>query len=105
MKKQVKKSKKNQVQTKDFTKINNFLKLVSDKNRLKILFDLKGVVKNVTELHTSLRLPQNLTSHHISKLKGLDLLTEKSEGTFRRYAVNTKKMKEYENLLNKTLFS
>lgn len=104
MKKQPKQGKKNKIQAKDFIKVNKFLKSVSDKNRLRILFELKGAVMNVTQLHTSLRLPQNLTSHHISKLKKLGLLTEKSEGTFRRYSINAKKMKEYENLVKKTLF-
>lgn len=104
MRKKPKKSKKNIIQAKDFTKVNKFLKSVSDKNRLKILLELRGTVLNVTELHTNLGLPQNLTSHHISKLKELSLLTEKSEGTFRRYTVNSKKMKEYENMLKKTLF-
>ncbi|HPN54693.1 MAG TPA: metalloregulator ArsR/SmtB family transcription factor [Candidatus Moranbacteria bacterium] len=104
MKKSSKKSKKDKIQAKDFVRINRFLKSISDKNRLRIILGLKGTVMNVTELHTSLGLPQNLTSHHISKLKELNLLTEKSEGTFRRYTVNLKKMKEYENMLKKTLF-
>lgn len=105
MKKQIKKTKKTRLQVKDFSRVNKFLKTVADKNRLRILLELKGSVLNVTQLHTSLKLPQNLTSHHISKLKSLGLLTEKSEGTFRRYAVNSGKMKEYENILKNTLFS
>lgn len=104
MKKSLKIGKKDKIKGKDFLRINKFLKSISDKNRLRIILELKGRVMNVTELHTSLRLPQNLTSHHISKLKEMGLLSEKSEGTFRNYAVNSKKMKEYENMLKKTLF-
>jgi DNA-binding transcriptional ArsR family regulator len=95
MKKPSKQSKKKPSQPKNLPKINKFLKVVSDENRLRILMTLKDNIMNVTQIHTKLRLPQNLTSHHLSKLKDLGLLIEKHEGTFRRYSVNTKKLKEY----------
>lgn len=77
-----------------FSKAKKFLKTVAEENRLKILFELKNKTMNVTELHTKLRLPQNLTSHHISKLKKVGLLNEKHDGTFRLYSVNKKKLAE-----------
>lgn len=87
-----------------FSQVSKFLKLVSDDNRLKILLTLGEGTMNVTDIHTSLKLPQNLTSHHISKLKSMDLLIEKREGTFRHYSVNFKKLKdlnkEFKELLN-----
>jgi DNA-binding transcriptional ArsR family regulator len=84
-----------------FAEINKFLRIVSDANRLKILLVLKGNQMNVTQIHTKLRLPQNLTSHHISKLKSAGLLNEKSEKTFRHYSINMKKLREYDNLFRK----
>ncbi|NTW26838.1 MAG: winged helix-turn-helix transcriptional regulator [Candidatus Moranbacteria bacterium] len=88
---------------KQFLEVSKFFKIVADENRLKILVLLEGSSMNVTDIHSKLKLPQNLTSHHISKLKTLDLLLEKREGTFRNYSVNTKKLKEY-NKMCKELF-
>lgn len=88
-------SKQSTESSKQFLDVNKFLKILSDENRLKILVLLESGSLNVTDIHSKLKLPQNLTSHHISKLKGLELLLEKRKGTFRNYSVNTKKLKEY----------
>src|SRR5476651_2004120 len=81
-----------------FLEVNKFLKIVSDENRLRILLTLGSGQMNVTDIHNKLKIPQNFTSHHISKLKSLDLLVEKREGVFRHYSVNTKNLKEYNRL-------
>jgi DNA-binding transcriptional ArsR family regulator len=94
MKKQNYNQKRAQGEGDKFVKVNKFLKKLADENRLKILLALKGKTMNVTEIHNQLHLPQNLTSHHISKLKSLGLLNEKQEGTFRHYSVNAKNLKE-----------
>jgi len=94
MKKQNSKNKGQASGADKFSKAKKFLKTVAEENRLKILFELKNKTMNVTELHTKLRLPQNLTSHHISKLKKVGLLIEKHDGTFRLYSVNKKKLAE-----------
>lgn len=73
---------------------NKFLKVIADENRFRILLTLTAGQLNVTEIHSKLNLPQNLTSHHISKLKSVGLLNEKREGVFRHYSVNTKALKE-----------
>ncbi|KKQ44357.1 MAG: Transcription regulator ArsR [Candidatus Moranbacteria bacterium GW2011_GWC2_37_8] len=86
-----------------FAEVSKFLKLVSDENRLKILLTLGEGTMNVTDIHSKLKLPQNLTSHHISKLKSLELLNEKREGTFRHYSVNAKKLKELNKLFRELL--
>ena len=77
-----------------FSEVSKFLKIISDENRLKILLILGNGPMNVTEIHNKLDLPQNLTSHHISKLKSLDLLSEKREGVFRHYSLNNKSLRE-----------
>lgn len=86
-----------------FSEVSKFLKLVSDENRLRILLILGDGTMNVTDIHSKLKLPQNLTSHHISKLKSMELLNEKREGTFRHYSVNFKKLKELEKLTRELL--
>ncbi|EKE19330.1 MAG: transcription regulator ArsR [uncultured bacterium] len=86
-----------------FSDVSKFLKIVSDENRLKILIALNEGEMNVTNIHSKLKLPQNLTSHHISKLKSIDLLSEKREGTFRHYSVNSKKIKEFNRLFKELL--
>lgn len=96
-------SKKQAIDPVKFAKTLKFLKIVSDENRLKILLTLKGGSMNVTEIHNSLKLPQNLTSHHISKLKGIGLLSEKREGTFRQYGINGKRMKELSGVFKSLL--
>jgi ArsR family transcriptional regulator, arsenate/arsenite/antimonite-responsive transcriptional repressor len=93
-----KRSKKSSAELKNLPKINKFLKVVSDENRLKILLALKNDTMNVTQIHSKLKLPQNLTSHHLSKLKKIGLLDEKHEGTFRHYSINVKKIREFNNL-------
>jgi len=95
--------KKKSLGTDNFSKAKNFLKTVAEANRLKILFELKNKTMNVTELHTKLRLPQNLTSHHISKLKKVGLLSEKHDGTFRLYSVNKKKLAESTRIFKELL--
>lgn len=103
VKKEKKVSKPKLETSKNFLDVNKFLKIVADENRLRILVLLEEGSMNVTDIYNKLKLPQNLTSHHISKLKSLELLLENREGTFRHYSANKKKIKEYTRLL-KELF-
>lgn len=89
--------------SKDFLAVNKFLKIIADENRLKILVLLEQGSMNVTEIHSKLKLPQNLTSHHISKLKSGELLLEKREGTFRNYSLNVKQLRECNKMLKDLL--
>jgi DNA-binding transcriptional ArsR family regulator len=104
MKKRSVSAKKRPAGSDKFSKVSNFLKIVSDENRMKILLALKGDSLNVTQIHTKLRIPQNLTSHHLSKLKSVGLLSEKHEGTFRHYSVNTKNLRQLSQMF-KDLFN
>lgn len=102
-KKEKKVGKQSMEANKNFSDVSKFLKIVADENRLSILVLLGTGEMNVTDIHNKLKLPQNLTSHHISKLKSLELLSEKREGTFRHYSVNTKKLKEYNRLFRELM--
>jgi len=96
-------NKKNSSEKEKLAELNTFLKAVSDMNRLRILYVLKGGVLNVGEIYGKLKLPQNLTSHHISRLKRIGLLDERREGVFRHYSLNTKKLKQYNDMFRDTL--
>jgi ArsR family transcriptional regulator len=80
-----------------------FLKVISEANRLKILCLLKGGEKCVCKIWPSLELAQNLTSHHLKVLKDFGLVTARQEGLNVIYSVNKKVIKKYLKLLNNYL--
>lgn len=98
MAKKAKGGAKSSPQSAAFVEVSKFLKIVSDENRMKILLTLGNGTMNVTDIYNKIGLPQNLTSHHITKLKSIELLNEKRDGVFRNYSVNSKKMKEFNKM-------
>ena len=83
--------------------VNEFLKIIADTNRLKILVFLKDKPQCVCKIFPMLKISQKLASHHLSQLKGLDLVKQKRIGNFIHYSVNKKVIKKYLKLLNKFL--
>jgi len=79
------------------------LKIISEKNRLKILCLLKKGEKCVCEIWQYLKLPQNLVSHHLRILKDFDLISSRKKGVKIFYKINQKVVKRYLKLLNKFL--
>ena len=80
-----------------------FLKIISEKNRLKILCLLKDGEKCVCDIWRCLELPQNLVSHHLRVLKDLNLISSKKVGLKVFYKLNKKVAEKYVKLLNKFL--
>lgn len=80
-----------------------FLKIISEENRLKILCILRGGEKCVCEIWQYLELPQNLVSHHLKVLKDFDLISSKKEGLKIFYQLNQKTLAKHAELLNKFL--
>lgn len=80
-----------------------FLKIIGEKNRLKILCILKEKEKCVCEIWQYLNLSQNLVSHHLKVLKEFGLVSSKKEGLKIFYKTNKKVVKKYIKLLNKFL--
>ncbi|MDZ7611233.1 MAG: metalloregulator ArsR/SmtB family transcription factor [Candidatus Moranbacteria bacterium] len=80
-----------------------FLKVVAEENRLKILCILKKHELCVCEIWQQLDLPQNLTSHHLKVLKDFDLVDSKKEGTKVIYFLNSRTIKKYYSLLSRYL--
>jgi len=88
---------------KDDKMVQTFLTVVADRNRMKIIRLLRGQILTATQINLKLKLSQNLTSYHISKLKKISFLKERKEGTFRFYTVNLPKIREYNKLFRKQL--
>lgn len=90
---------------KDFQKVANFLKIINEPNRLKILCFLRQGEQCVCDIWKNLGLPQNLTSHHLKTLKEFDLIESRREGRKIIYFSNKKIVSKYASLLNNFLIS
>ena len=87
----------------EILKLEEFLKIISDTNRLRILCLLVKKEFCVCEIFKALQLPQNLVSHHLAKLKKLALVQERKEGTFIIYSIDQKVLKQYKKLFNQII--
>jgi len=94
---------KNSKELKEILKLKDFLKIISDTNRLRILCLLAKKDLCVCEIFEALKLPQNLTSHHLAKLKKLSLVEERKDGTFIIYSINKEILKQYKTLFDKII--
>jgi len=84
----------------NLNRIVDFLKVISEKNRLKILCLLIEGEKCVCDIWQCLKLSQNLVSHHLKTLKDFDLISSKKQGLKVFYQLNQKIVKKYLKLLN-----
>ena len=84
-------------------KVVDFLKIISEENRLKILCILQKQEKCVCDIWRCLKLPQNLVSHHLKVLKNFGLISSKKEGLKVFYKLNQKVVKKHLKGLNKVL--
>lgn len=81
----------------------NFLKIIADKNRLKIICLLKDEPLCVCKVFVALNISQKLTSHHLGQLKRAGILSRKKEGSFVYYGLNEKVLKGKVELLNQLI--
>lgn len=77
-----------------------FLKIIAEPNRLKILCALQKQTMCVCEIWQQLNLPQNLTSHHLKVLKDFQLITCQREKNKIIYSANFKTIDKYYSLLS-----
>jgi len=91
------KTKKSQTKLKG---VIDFLKIISEENRLKILCILQKQEKCVCEIWQFLNLSQNLISHHLRVLKDFGLIGSRKEGTKVFYFLNQKNIKKFISLLS-----
>jgi len=83
--------------------IKSYIKVISEPNRLKILEFLKDGEKCACEIHPKLKLPQNLSSHHLKVLKDLKLLKSRRDGNKIIYERDEDIIKKYQRELTKTI--
>lgn len=95
----------NKKTTKELNQTVNFLKIIAEENRLKILCLLRDGDRCVCEIWPNLNLTQNLASHHLKVLKDFKLIKSKKEGLKVFYSINKKEISKYNNLLNHYLKS
>ncbi len=91
---ETKKSKNNLDQTTEF------LKVIAEPNRLKILCILQKKEMCVCDIWEYMNLPQNLVSHHLKILKDFGLVDSRRESTKAIYMANLKEIKKYSDLLS-----
>lgn len=76
------------------------LTLLSEENRLRILFLLQAGERCVCKIFPELKLSQSLVSHHLRDLKKLGLIADEKRGLYVFYSL-TPRGKEITNLLFK----
>ena len=89
----------------DFQQVIEFLKIINEPNRLKILCFLRHGEQCVCKIWETLELPQNLTSHHLKILKDFGVINSRQEGRKIIYWSNKETVKKYASLLNNFLIS
>jgi ArsR family transcriptional regulator, arsenate/arsenite/antimonite-responsive transcriptional repressor len=83
--------------------INKYLVAIAEPNRLKILEFLKDGEKCACKIHPKLKLPQNLSSHHLKVLTTLGLLNSRREGNNIHYSRNEEAIGNYQSELTKKI--
>jgi ArsR family transcriptional regulator len=78
----------------------DFLKIISEENRLLILCLLKKGEMCVCEIWQHLNLPQNLVSHHLKVLKDFGLIKSRRESTKIIYSLDQKNIKKFISLMS-----
>ncbi len=77
-----------------------FLKVIAEPNRLKILCILQKQEMCVCDIWQYLNLPQNLVSHHLKVLKDYKLVESRKESTKVIYNLDFQVISKYYSLLS-----
>lgn len=85
----------------DFQTLLSFFKVLANESRLKLVGILAQRECSVEELASLLQLKEPTVSHHLSKLKELDLVQMRPEGNTHLYQLNNEALQE----LNKAMFT
>lgn len=78
------------VRAKKLQVLENILKLVAEKSRLKLLCLLNKKTQCVCELMEQTKLSQSLISHHLKDLKKTSLVTSQKKGLKAYYRLTTR---------------
>ncbi|PJC52825.1 MAG: hypothetical protein CO030_00840, partial [Candidatus Magasanikbacteria bacterium CG_4_9_14_0_2_um_filter_42_11] len=85
---------------KDLTHTIEFLKIISQEQRLKILCLLKNGEHCVCDIWQHLDMPQNLVSHHLKVLKEFGLIQSRKNGVKVLYRIDEHAVTQHTQLLN-----
>ncbi|MEM8778865.1 MAG: metalloregulator ArsR/SmtB family transcription factor [Cyanobacteria bacterium P01_G01_bin.49] len=85
----------------DFNTLLNFFKALANENRLKLVGILSQTECSVEDLAAQLQLKEPTVSHHLMKLKELNLVEMRSQGNTHLYKLNVDTLSG----LNKSLFT
>ncbi len=77
-----------------------FLKVIGEPNRLKILCILQNQEMCVCDIWEYFDLPQNLVSHHLKVLREFNLVTSRKESTKVMYRLNPQTIHNYHSLVS-----
>lgn len=77
----------------DIKKISALFKLISEPNRLQILYLLQKGEHCVCELIKETKLSQSLISHHLKDLKDINLVSKRIDGKWSHYSLTSKGQK------------
>jgi ArsR family transcriptional regulator len=94
---------KNSKKEQDVKKTYEFLRAISDANRLKIICILQDGARCVCEIVPAVGISDKLASHHLRHLKNIGLLIEKREGNFIYYSLDRKMIKKYKTIFNQII--
>ena len=94
---------RNSSEEKEVSRVYDFLRVIADKNRLRILCVLKKKPCCVCEIFPDIGISQKLASHHLGQMKKIGLVLEERQGNFIRYSLSQKAIKEYKSLFNKLI--
>lgn len=83
----------------DLTGLTRQFRALSDENRLRIVDLLRGGEQCVCELQSALDLGQSLLSFHLKTLKDAGLVTDRREGRWAYYALNTDAFAQLEEVV------
>ncbi len=70
----------------------DYLKVISDPHRLQIICMLAAGERCVCDMHKSLGIPQNLTSHHLKALREAGLVKTRREGKWVHYSLDVERI-------------
>ncbi len=92
---------KNSKKQKELQEIKDDFDVLNDVNRLRILCLLKEYNEIcVCEIYEALRLPQNLVSYHLGKLKEAGFVESEKDGARVIYRSGKIKIKNFQSLIN-----
>ena len=78
----------------EFQSLLQFFKVLADENRLKLLGILANGERSVEELAALLKLKAPTVSHHLAKLRELNLVGMRSEGNTHYYWLNGEALRQ-----------